>query len=430
MKIGIKILGCPKNTADCEILAAVLKRRGHEIVESAEEADLVIIDTCTFIEGAKRESIDTILDFVYYKKSKKDLKIAVKGCMVQRYYNELKKEIPEVDTWIGVAPPNVVADAIGDLRDRVFNPNPVYENHEHLSLEKTPYSYVKIADGCDRNCTFCTIPSFKGRYKSRTKESIIKEVGNLVSNGKKEIVLVSQDSTAYGKDIYENYEVTDLLRDISRISGDFWIRLMYIHPDYISEKLINTILDTEKVVPYFEIPVQHGSDKILRRMGRLRRRRELENIFKTIRDLSGEATIRTTVMVGFPGESEEDFQQLLDFLETVHPDRMGVFLYSNEEGTVAYTFRDKVDIEIARERQEIVTALSWDLMLLSNERWIGKKIRVLTEEDSGEVVGRSWMDAPEIDGFVELDRKVDPGKFVEVKVEGANDCCLEGRIIG
>lgn len=430
MKIGIKILGCPKNTADCEILAAVLKRRGHEIVESAEEADLVIIDTCTFIEDAKRESIDTILDFVYYKKSKKDLKIAVKGCMVQRYYNELKKEIPEVDTWIGVAPPNVVADAIGDLRDRVFNPNPVYENHEHLSLEKTPYSYVKIADGCDRNCTFCTIPSFKGRYKSRTKESIIKEVGNLVSNGKKEIVLVSQDSTAYGKDIYENYEVTDLLRDISRIPGDFWIRLMYIHPDYISEKLINTILDTEKVVPYFEIPVQHGSDKILRRMGRLRRRRELENIFKTIRDLSGEATIRTTVMVGFPGESEEDFQQLLDFLETVHPDRMGVFLYSNEEGTVAYTFRDKVDIEIARERQEIVTALSWDLMLLSNERWIGKKIRVLTEEDSGEVVGRSWMDAPEIDGFVELDRKVDPGKFVEVKVEGANDCCLEGRIIG
>lgn len=430
MKIGIKILGCPKNTADCEILAAVLKRRGHEIVESAEEADLVIIDTCTFIEDAKRESIDTILDFVYYKKSKKDLKIAVKGCMVQRYYNELKKEIPEVDTWIGVAPPNVVADAIGDLRDRVFNPNPVYENHEHLNLEKTPYSYVKIADGCDRNCTFCTIPSFKGRYKSRTKESIIKEVGNLVSNGKKEIVLVSQDSTAYGKDIYENYEVTDLLRDISRIPGDFWIRLMYIHPDYISEKLINTILDTEKVVPYFEIPVQHGSDKILRRMGRLRRRRELENIFKTIRDLSGEATIRTTVMVGFPGESEEDFQQLLDFLETVHPDRMGVFLYSNEEGTVAYTFRDKVDIEIARERQEIVTALSWDLMLLSNERWIGKKIRVLTEEDSGEVVGRSWMDAPEIDGFVELDRKVDPGKFVEVKVEGANDCCLEGRIIG
>ncbi len=430
MKIGIKVLGCPKNTADCEILAAVLKRRGHEIVESAEEADLVIIDTCTFIEDAKRESIDTILDFVYYKKLKKDLKIAVKGCMVQRYYKELKEEIPEVDTWIGVVPPNVVADAIDDLRDRVFNPNPVYENHEHLSLEKTPYSYVKIADGCDRNCTFCTIPSFKGRYKSRTKESIIKEVESLVSKGKKEIVLVSQDSTTYGKDIYDNYEVTDLLRDISRIPGDFWIRLMYIHPDYISEKLINTILDTEKVVPYFEIPVQHASDKILRRMGRLRRRRDLENIFKTIRDLSGEATIRTTVMVGFPGESEEDFQQLLDFLETVHPDRMGVFLYSNEEGTVAYTFRDKVDIEVAKEREEIVTALSWDLMLLSNERWIGKKIRVLTEEDSGEIVGRSWMDAPEIDGFVELDRKVDPGKFVEVKIEGANDCCLEGRIIG
>lgn len=430
MRVGIRVLGCPKNTADCEILAAVLKRRGHEIVRSAEEADLIVIDTCTFIEDAKRESIDTILDFAYYKNSRKDLKIAVKGCMVQRYYEELKREIPEVDLWIGVAPPKVVADALENLRDSVEDPRPVYEDYEHFDLEDVPYSYVKIADGCDRNCTFCTIPSFKGRYRSRTRESIINEIKNLVDNGKKEIVLVSQDSTAYGRDLYDSYDITDLLRDISRIPGDFWVRVMYLHPDYVDERIISTILDLDKVVPYFEMPVQHGSDRILKRMGRVRKRRELEEVFNKVRDLSDEATIRTTAMVGFPGEKDEDFQQLLDFLESVHPDRVGVFLYSDEEGTAAHTFKDKVDIDIAKEREEIVSSLIVDLMLQSNERWIGKKLRVLTENYDGEIVGRSWMDAPEIDGYVHLNREVEPGKFVEVEISGAQECCLEGRIIG
>ncbi len=430
MRVGIKVLGCPKNTADCEVLAAVLRSRGHEIVRSAEEADLIVIDTCTFIEDAKRESIDTILDFVYYKNSRKDLKIAVKGCMVQRYYEELKKEIPEVDLWIGVVPPNDVADALENFRDSVGDPRPVYEDYEHIDLEDVPYSYVKIADGCDRNCTFCTIPSFKGRYRSRARESVLREVEKLVESGKKEIVLVSQDSTAYGKDLYEDYGITDLLRDISKIPGDFWVRVMYLHPDYVDEEIIKAILELGKVVPYFEMPVQHGSDRILKRMGRVRGRRELEKIFNTIRDLSDEATIRTTVMVGFPGEEDEDFQQLLDFLESVHPDRMGVFLYSDEEGTVAHTFEDKVNIEIAKEREEIVSSLIVDLMIQSNERWVGKKLRVLTEEYEGEIVGRSWMDAPEIDGYVILDGKVDPGEFVEVEIFRAQECCLEGRIIG
>ncbi len=205
---------------------------------------------------------------------------------------------------------------------------------------------------------------------------------------------------------------------------------MYLHPDYVDERIISTILDLDKVVPYFEMPVQHGSDRILKRMGRVRKRRELEEVFNKVRDLSDEATIRTTAMVGFPGEKDEDFQQLLDFLESVHPDRVGVFLYSDEEGTAAHTFKDKVDIDIAKEREEIVSSLIVDLMLQSNERWIGKKLRVLTENYDGEIVGRSWMDAPEIDGYVHLNGEVESGKFVEVEISGAQECCLEGRIIG
>ena len=430
MKIGIKVLGCPKNTADCEVLAAVLKKRGHEIVRSAEEADLVLIDTCTFIEDAKKETIDTILDFVYYKEERKDLKIAVKGCMVQRYYEELRKEIPEVDLWLGVLPPGEIADAIEKMEDRVKDPEPVYHDTDHFDLEEKPYAYVKIADGCDRKCTFCTIPSFKGRYRSRRMEEIVEEVRKLVSSGKKEIVLVSQDSTAYGTDVYGKQSLPDLLREISRIEGDFWIRVMYLHPDYLTDEIIDSISNTEKVVPYFEVPVQHGSDKILKRMGRTKKRKELEELFERIRSSSKDATIRTTVMVGFPGESEEDFEKLLDFLETTRPDRMGVFVYSDEEGTIANKFPDKVDREIALEREEIVSALIPELLIESNERWVGRVVKALVERDEGTLIGRSFMDAPEIDGFIEIEGDVEEGKFVDVRIESVHDYYMEGRIVG
>jgi ribosomal protein S12 methylthiotransferase len=430
MKIGIKVLGCPKNVADCEVLAAVLKKGGHEIVKSAEEADLVLIDTCTFIEDAKKETIDTILDFAYYKKSRKDLKIAVKGCMVQRYYDELKKEIPEVDLWIGVLPPTEIARAIESLSDKVEDPNPVYEESDHDDLEEKPYAYVKIADGCDRKCTFCAIPLFKGRYRSRSAQSIITEVENLVKSGKKEIILVSQDNTAYGTDIYKKQYLPELLKHISKIDGDFWIRVMYLHPDYLTDEIINAIANTEKVVPYFEVPVQHGSDRILKRMGRIKKRKELENLFEKIRSSSKDATIRTTVMVGFPGESEEDFQELLDFLSVSHPDRMGVFVYSDEEGTVAAGFEDKVEKEIAHEREEIVASIIPDLLSSSNERWVGRTVRALVERDEGRLVGRSFMDAPEIDGYIEIQGEAKEGEFVEVKIMESYDYYMEGRLIG
>ena len=425
MRIGIKVLGCPKNTADCEILAGVLKSRGHTVVSNVEDADAVIIDTCVFIEDAKRETIDTIMDFVNYKVSRRpDLKILVKGCMVQRYYRELKEEIPEVDAWLGVLPPEKIADAVEYLEDSVGDPDPIYRYTARSDLDERPYSYVKIADGCDRNCTFCAIPLFKGRYRSRDPEDVESEVRDLISSGKKEIILVSQDSTAYGSDV--GTDLPSLLKRLNSIKGDFWIRVMYLHPDHISEEILESMVHLEKVLPYFDIPFQHGSDAVLSRMGRIKRSSELMKLVNRIRLMSAESTIRTTVMVGFPGEREEDFQKLIEFLEDVHPDRMGVFVYSDEEGTVASGFRDKVPREIAIEREEVVTELVLEYTQESNERWIGKVIEVLVDEPG---IGRGWMDAPEIDTVVFLDRGTDVGSVVGVKIVDLEDIDMKGKVV-
>ncbi len=428
MKIGIKILGCPKNTADCEIFAGILKSRGHEIVFDVKEADAVVIDTCTFIEKAKVESIDAILDFVEYKrKNRPDLRIYVKGCMVQRYYEDLKSELPEVDGWFGVVPPEEIVQALERGMDLVKPPNPIYEYRSRFDLEGKPYAYVKIADGCDRKCTFCTIPSFKGRYRSRRPEDVEGEVKYLLETGKREIVLVSQDSTAYGTDLGGSINLSKLLERLNAIPGDFWLRVMYLHPDYLSDELIDSMCDLDKVVPYFEIPVQHGSDEILKRMGRIRKSAELMRIFEKIRSICPEATIRTTIMVGFPGEKEEDFERLVEFLEEIHPDRMGVFVYSDEEGTVASTFEDKVDEEIAKEREEIVVALALDMMQKSNERFVGKILRVLIDDES---TARGYMDAPEIDGAVALEgNRMKIGEFVDVLITGLEDLDMKGKVV-
>ena len=426
MKIGIKILGCPKNTADCEILAGVLRRRGHTIVSRVEEADAVIIDTCTFIEKAKVESIDTILDFVEYKEERGDLKVFVKGCMVQRYYEELKREIPEVDGWFGVAPPERIAQSLERGIDLVSDPDPVYEYGDRFDLEGRVYSYVKIADGCDRRCTFCSIPLFKGRYRSRRMEDVHKEVKDLLRSGKKEIVLVSQDNTAYGVDLYGRQALPDLLEELDSIEGEFWIRVMYLHPDYLDERTIDAICGLPKVVPYFEVPVQHGSDHILRRMGRVKKSEELVKLFERIRECP-ESTIRTTVMVGFPGEREEDFERLVEFVEEIHPDRMGVFVYSDEEGTIASGFEDKVEEEVAKEREEILTALAVDMIQRSNEGLVGKTLEVLVEDEG---VGRGKMDAPEIDSLVLIEgREARTGRFLRVEITGLEDLDMKGKVV-
>jgi len=433
MRIGIKVLGCPKNEADCEILAGILKKRGHEIVKNVEDADVVILDTCAFIEDAKRESISEIFEFVDYKLStKQDLKLMVKGCLVQRYGRILREEIPEVDGWFGVVAPERLVEAL-ERGEEFFvptTPEVVYSFSHRCSLDNRPYSYIKISDGCDRGCTFCSIPKFKGKFRSRKIEDILKEARYLIESGKKEIILVAQDTTGYGIDIYGNQALPELLRGLNSLEGKFWIRVMYLHPDFLTQDIIETMCSLEKVVKYFDVPIQHASDEILRRMGRMKKSEELMELFERIRRACPDAVLRTSVIVGFPGERDEDFEKLMEFVVDVGFDKLGVFVYSDEEGTVAHEFSDKVDKEVAEERKERLLLKQADISFEKLNRFLEKEfVAVLEDRENGFMIGRTWMDAPEIDGVIYLKGKGKIGDLVKVRVEEHDEYDMKGVIL-
>ena len=433
MRIGIKVLGCPKNEADCEILAGLLKKRGHEIVRDVENADVVILDTCAFIEDAKRESISEIFEFVDYKLStRRSFKLIVKGCLVQRYGRILREEIPEVDGWFGVIAPERLVEALerGENYLVPTTPEVVYSFSHRCSLDNRPYSYIKISDGCDRGCTFCSIPSFKGKFKSRKIEDILKEARYLIESGKKEIILVAQDTTGYGIDIYGNQALPELLRSLNSLEGEFWIRVMYLHPDFLTQDIIETMCSLEKVVKYFDVPIQHASDEILKRMGRMKKSEELMELFERIRKACPDAVLRTSVIVGFPGEKDEDFEKLMEFVTYVGFDKLGVFVYSDEEGTVAHGFSDKVDKEVAEERKERLLLEQADISFEKLNRFLGKElVAVLEDRENGFMVGRVWMDAPEIDGVIYLEGEGRIGDFVKVRVEEHDEYDMKGVIL-
>lgn len=433
MKIGIKVLGCPKNEADCEILAGLLRKSGHEIAKNVESADVVILDTCAFIEDAKRESISEIFEFVDYKLSiRRDLKLVVKGCLVQRYGKILKEEIPEVDGWFGVITPEKLVKALerGEKFIVPVTPEVVYEFSHRCPLNNKPYSYIKISDGCDRNCTFCSIPNFKGKLRSRRMEDILKEAEYMIKMGKKEIILVAQDTTGYGIDIYGKQALPELLKKLNNLEGDFWIRVMYLHPDFLTQDIIKTICSLEKVVKYFDIPIQHASDEILIKMGRLKRSKELRKLFAEIRKVCPDAILRTSVIVGFPGEKNKDFEKLLEFVTEIRFDKLGVFVYSDEEGTIAYKFDDKVDKEIAMERKERLLLEQADISYEKLNRFLGKELAVLLEgKENGFTVGRVWMDAPDIDGVIYVKGEGKIGDFVKVRVEEHDEYDMKGVIV-
>lgn len=433
MRIGIKVLGCPKNEADCEILAGLLKKRGYEIVRDVENADVVILDTCAFIEDAKRESISEIFEFVDYKLStRQGLKLIVKGCLVQRYGRILREEIPEVDGWFGVIAPERLVEALerGEKYLVPTTPEVVYSFSHRCSLDNRPYSYIKISDGCDRGCTFCSIPSFKGKFRSRKIEDILKEARYLIESGKKEIILVAQDTTGYGIDIYGNQALPELLRSLNSLEGEFWIRVMYLHPDFLTQDIIETMCSLEKVVKYFDVPIQHASDEILRRMGRMKKSEELMELFERIRKACPNAVLRTSVIVGFPGEKDEDFEKLMEFVTDVGFDKLGVFVYSDEEGTVAHGFSDKVDKEVAEERKERLLLEQADISFEKLNGFLGKElVAVLEDRENGFMVGRVWMDAPEIDGVIYLEGEGRIGDFVKVRVEEHDEYDMKGVIL-
>lgn len=427
LKLYIVVLGCPKNDADFALFKYHLKQLGHEVVDDLEEADGVVIDTCGFIVDAKQESIDTILEFVNHKKHKPDFKVFVTGCLVQRYPKELPLEIPEVDGWFGVIPPKAMAETLGKTSKYITDPVAVYD-FEGREDSDMPYAYVKIADGCDRACTFCTIPKFKGGFVSRKIEDIENEVRYLVSNGKKEIVLVAQDTTGYGIDIYGKQMLPELLKRLSEIEGNFWIRVMYMHPDHVTDEIIKGFAP-EKIVKYFDIPVQHGSDKILKLMGRSKGTKELEQLFDKIRSTYPEAILRTSIIIGFPGEKREDFEQLLDFIRSVEFDRLGAFVYSDEEDAASYNLPEKVSLKTAQKRLDTLMEAQAEISYMRNQRLVGKVIDVLIEEEvNGVLIGRSYMDAPEIDGNVFV-KGSGVNRFVKVKVTEADTYDLEGELI-
>ncbi|ACR80251.1 MULTISPECIES: 30S ribosomal protein S12 methylthiotransferase RimO [Kosmotoga] len=429
MRIGTLVLGCPKNIADMDNFKGIMLKRGHEFANGVESAGIVVIDTCGFIDEAKKESIEEILRLCSFKEEKPDLKVIAVGCLVQRYYRELKEGIPEIDGLIGVTSPEKLADLI-EAGNFFFieKPSTVYD-FKFRTYGK-PYSYVKIGDGCDRGCAFCSIPSFKGSSRSRPIEEIEKEVCFLVSEGIREIVLVSQDTTQYGVDIYGKQALPDLLKSLNEIPGDFWIRVMYLHPDHLTEGIINSILKLEKVVNYFDVPVQSGSDYILKRMGRTKKAGELKAMFEKIRAKESDVTLRTTIMVGFPGETRRTFEETLEFVNDVKFDKLGGFVYSPEEGTPAYSFKMTIDENMARQYLDELLDLQDEISYELNQRHFGKVLKVLIEENTEEVmIGRSPHFAPEIDGSIFLKRADEAGEFVMCRITGVYEHDLEGVIV-
>lgn len=397
---------------------------------NVDEADIVVIDTCCFIEDAKRESIDEILDFIEYKK-RKPFFLCVKGCLVQRYASQLVEELPEVDAWYGVLSPYRLAEALEKkVRFLVEKPETVYECAPRSKFSS--YAYVKIADGCDRSCTFCSIPAFKGRFKSRSIESIEAEVRELVQNGVKEIVLVAQDTTAYGIDLHGKPSLPKLLRTLDSLEGEFRLRVMYMHPDHFDEEILSSFYDSRKVLHYFDLPVQHGSDEVLVKMGRMKKSEELLEMIFSIRRALPDAAIRSSVIVGFPGEKEKNFEELLEFLKVAKFERLGCFIYSDEEGTVASELQDKVDEEIAKERMEEVLSLQAELAKESLSRFVGEELEVLVERSTKNYyVARSHLDAPEVDGIVQVRKDVNLNlpSFQLVRILDTDGFDLKGVLV-
>lgn len=440
INIGMISLGCDKNRVDAEVMLGILRDRGYNIVNDESSADVIVVNTCGFIESAKQESIDAILEMAKNKEFGRCKALIASGCLAERYSNELLKEIPELDAVVGVG--NYVA--IDSVVDEVINSNKKINSTGNIDYDvdwsrervlTTPkyFAYIKIAEGCNNDCSYCIIPKIRGLYRSRSIESIIREAQNLSNSGVKELILVAQDTSKYGIDLYGKKMLSKLIRKISDIDGIEWIRLMYCYPEDIDEDLISEIRQNEKVCKYIDIPIQHVNDEILRNMRRISIKKSIEGLISRLRrDIPGIA-IRTSLIVGFPGETEEQFLELYDFLKDNKLDRVGVFAYSQEEDTDAASFGNQIDEKIKADRQKRLMSLQKAISLNTNRQEIGKTYKVLVEGyNNEEIIGRTYKDAPEIDGNVYIKNNgmtVREGEFIDVKITGALQYDLKGEIL-
>ena len=433
-------LGCAKNRVDAEILLYNLKDAGYNIVSSVSLADVVIVNTCGFIDDAKKESIDEILSVAELKNRGLIKTIIVTGCLAERYKNEVLKEIPEVDAVIGIGANNNIADvvdkAIMGVKTEDF-PNKLLLPLNGKRIQTTPkyYAYLKVADGCDNRCTYCAIPLIRGKFRSRRMEDILSEAEYLAKNGVKELLVIAQDTTRYGEDIYGKLKLPELLKKLCKIDGIKWIRILYCYPDRITDELIDVISKEEKILNYIDIPLQHCNKRILRLMNRNGDKESLTNLLKKIRQKIPDVILRTTFICGFPGETDEEFNELAEFSKEIKFERMGCFMYSQEEGTPASYMDNQVDNEVKFRRQEILMEEQMRIMEENSIKMLGKTITVLFEgydDESNLYFGRSVADSPDIDGrvyFDILDKDVKEGEFLNIKINKFDNCDLIGEIV-
>lgn len=438
-KIGMISLGCPKNQVDAEHMLALMDAEGWEIVDYVDGCDAVIVNTCGFIDDAKKEAIENILDMVELKKEGVISKIIVTGCLAQRYKDEIVKEIPEVDAVIGIGANGDIIKTVEEVMsgvDTIENYPPQCELPlEGQRILTTPqyWAYLKIGEGCSNRCTYCTIPSIRGNMRSRSMENVIDEAKQLAESGVKELILIAQDTTSYGLDLYGELKLPELLNELCKIDSIEWIRLLYCYPDRITDELIETMKNQEKVVNYIDLPLQHADDKILKAMNRRGDQALIRNVISKLRTEIPDVVIRTTFIVGFPGEGEEEYETLAEFVNEIEFDRLGVFTFSPQEGTPAFDMEDQVDEDIKTRRGEVIMQDQYSIMEEKNNEKIGKTYRVVVEDYDGysdSYTGRTYMDAPEIDGLVKFTshKDLDIGDFVDVEIFDVEDYDLIGEV--
>ena len=440
MNILFISLGCDKNLVDSEVMLGLLDSRGYQIVDDETIADVIVVNTCCFIHDAKEESIQTILEMAEYKKTGRLKALVVTGCLAQRYQQEIIDEIPEVDAVLGTASYDKIAEAIDEALD----------GHTEMYLEdidRLPqvsskrlvttgghYAYLKIAEGCDKHCTYCIIPKVRGNYRSVPMEQLLKEAKELAEGGVKELILVAQETTLYGKDIYGEKKLPELLKKLAEIGGIQWIRVLYCYPEEITEELIRVMKEEPKICHYLDLPIQHASDAILKKMGRRTSKAQLVDTIRTLREEIPDITLRTTLITGFPGETEEQHQELVEFVDEMEFDRLGVFTYSPEENTPAAEMPDQIPEEVKEDRQAELMELQQEIAFDLAEDMIDREVLVMIEgkvADENAYVGRTYRDAPNVDGliFINTDEELMSGDFAKVKVTGAMEYDLIGELM-
>lgn len=435
--VGMISLGCPKNQVDGEVLLKKLKDAGFRIALSIEDSDAVIINTCGFIEAAKTEAIETILEVAEYKNAGIISAIIVTGCLAERYQDEVLKEMPEVDAVVGIGSNSdivkICQKALCGVKTSIF-PDKCYLPLDDKRLVSTPphWAYLKISDGCDNKCSYCAIPSIRGSYRERTMESIIEEAAALAESGVKELIVVAQDTTKYGISLYGEYKLAELLKKLCKLDGIEWIRIFYCYPDKVTDELIDTIAEEEKICSYIDMPLQHCNADILKTMNRSGSYETLSALIAKMRSKIKGLSLRTTFMVGFPGETEEQFEELCDFVKEMKFDKMGCFTFSPEEDTPAYEMDNQIEQEIKNRREEILMDIQYTVTENVNKARVGNTYKVIIDgADGDKYIGRSYLDSPEIDSgiIINSDKELLPGDMVNVKITDYNGYDLIGEII-